>query len=174
MATIPAQTQPEITIIDGHAVTTSIAIAEYFSKRHDDVLKKIRALDCSPEFHARNFAEMSIDVTVGNGAVRQTPAYQITRDGFAFLAMGFTGKRAAIFKEAYIEAFNRMEEALLLQIPRNCRILYTYDARGVVTLAQVAREDEFLTSAKDFAEVAHRQGYMLVKIDSDVKFGGLV
>ncbi len=112
MATIPVLDHPEITVINGQVVTSSVAIADYFLKRHDDVLKKIRTLECSPGFHARNFAEMFIDVTVGNGAVRRTPAYQITRDGFAFLAMGFTGKRAARFKEAYITAFNQMERVL--------------------------------------------------------------
>ncbi len=40
MATIPALTQPEITIDNGQAVTTSLAVANFFSKRHDDVLKK--------------------------------------------------------------------------------------------------------------------------------------
>jgi phage regulator Rha-like protein len=35
--------------------------------------------------------------------------YQITKDGFAFLVMGFTGKVAAKFKEAYILAFNKLE-----------------------------------------------------------------
>ncbi|GEI51452.1 hypothetical protein EC162442_04471 [Escherichia coli O145:H28] len=40
MATIPALSQPEITITNGRVVTTSIAIAEFFDKRHDDVLKK--------------------------------------------------------------------------------------------------------------------------------------
>jgi phage regulator Rha-like protein len=39
-------------------------------------------------------------------------AYTMTRDGFTFLAMGFTGKKAAGFKEAYIQAFNRMEQEL--------------------------------------------------------------
>ena len=38
--------------------------------------------------------------------------YYMTRDGFTFLAMGFTGKVAARFKEAYIEAFNEMERRL--------------------------------------------------------------
>jgi len=38
--------------------------------------------------------------------------YQITKDGFVFLAMGFTGKKAAQFKEAYITAFNDMEAQL--------------------------------------------------------------
>ncbi|EOS94821.1 hypothetical protein ETR_11658, partial [Erwinia tracheiphila PSU-1] len=43
------------------------------------------------------------------------PCYNTTRDGFAFLAMGFTGRQAAAFKEAYITAFNRMEQALSRQ-----------------------------------------------------------
>ena len=38
--------------------------------------------------------------------------YYITRDGFTFLVMGFTGKVAAKFKEYYINAFNAMEETL--------------------------------------------------------------
>jgi hypothetical protein len=36
----------------------------------------------------------------------------MTRDGFTFLAMGFTGAKAAQWKEAYITAFNRMEAEL--------------------------------------------------------------
>lgn len=38
--------------------------------------------------------------------------YQITKNGFVFLVMGFTGKKAATFKEAYIAEFDRMEEEL--------------------------------------------------------------
>ena len=38
--------------------------------------------------------------------------YYIGRDGFVFLVMGFTGKIAAKFKEAYIRQFNEMEEML--------------------------------------------------------------
>ena len=36
----------------------------------------------------------------------------MTRDGFAFLCMGYTGKKAAVFKEAYILEFNRMADSL--------------------------------------------------------------
>lgn len=131
MATIQALTQPEITIDNGQAVTTSLAVANFFSKRHDDVLKKIRTLDCSPEFCARNFAETSISVNQPNGGTRKLPCYQITRDGFAFLAMGFTGKRAARFKEAYINAFNQMEKQLsnpsvLSDVAYNASVLYSY------------------------------------------------
>ncbi|EPX4070212.1 Rha family transcriptional regulator, partial [Shigella flexneri] len=40
------------------------------------------------------------------------PMYQITKNGFVFLVMGFTGKKAAAFKEAYIAEFDRMEAEL--------------------------------------------------------------
>ena len=34
---------------------------------------------------------------------------EMTRDGFTFLVMGFTGAKAAQFKEQYISEFNKME-----------------------------------------------------------------
>nr|WP_244495911.1 Rha family phage regulatory protein [Escherichia coli] len=131
MTTLPTLSQPEIAIVDGQAVTSSLAVADFFSKRHDDVLKKIRILDCSPEFCARNFAETSILVRQPNGGTRKLPCYQITRDGFAFLAMGFTGKRAAQCKEAYINAFNQMEKqlskpAVPSDVAHNASVLYSY------------------------------------------------
>ncbi|EHU99037.1 hypothetical protein ECDEC4C_5928 [Escherichia coli DEC4C] len=133
MTTFPTLSQPEIAIVDGQAVTSSLAVADFFSKRHDDVLKKIRILDCSPEFCARNFAETSILVRQPNGGTRKLPCYQITRDGFAFLAMGFTGKRAARFKEAYINAFNQMERSLsgagaaeMSSVAQNARGVYLH------------------------------------------------
>lgn len=127
MATIPALAHPEITIINGQAVTSSQAIADYFTKRHADVIRKIESLECSTEFSQRNFA--SAEYTDEQG--KRRPAFQITRDGFAFLAMGFTGKRAAKFKEAYINAFNQMEKQLstpsvLSDAAHNASVLYSY------------------------------------------------
>ncbi|WP_270669862.1 Rha family phage regulatory protein, partial [Escherichia coli] len=127
MATIPTLTQPEIAIVDGQAVTSSLAVANFFSKRHDDVLKKIRTLECSASFTSRNFSVSDYTDCTG----RKLPCYQITRDGFAFLAMGFTGKRAAQFKEVYINAFNQMEKQLsnpsvLSDVAHNASVLYSY------------------------------------------------
>lgn len=127
MATIPTLTQPEIAIVDGQAVTSSLAVANFFSKRHGDVLKKIRTLECSASFTARNFSVSDYTDCTG----RKLPCYQITRDGFAFLAMGFMGKRAAQFKEAYINAFNQMEKQLsnpsvLSDVAHNASVLYSY------------------------------------------------
>ncbi|HAI8922687.1 TPA: peptidase [Escherichia coli] len=129
MTTLPTLTQPEIAIVDGQVVTSSLAVANFFSKRHDDVLKKIRTLECSASFTARNFSVSDYTDCTG----RKLPCYQITRDGFAFLAMGFTGKRAARFKEAYINAFNQMEKNLsgadavdMSAVARNARGVYLH------------------------------------------------
>nr|WP_250953466.1 Rha family phage regulatory protein [Escherichia coli] len=127
MTTLPTLSQPEIAIVDGQAVTSSLAVADFFSKRHDDVLKKIRTLECSASFTARNFSVSDYTDCTG----RKLPCYQITRDGFAFLAMGFTGKRAAQFKEAYINAFNQMEKQLSKpsvpsDVAHNASVLYSY------------------------------------------------
>ncbi|EAA5555684.1 peptidase [Salmonella enterica] len=127
MTTLPTLAQPEIRIINGQAVTSSQAVADYFIKRHDNVIQKIKNLECSSKFAALNFKESEYTDATG----RKLPCYNITRDGFAFLAMGFTGKRAAQFKEAYINAFNQMEKQLstpsgLSDAAHNASVLYSY------------------------------------------------
>ena len=107
-----APTDQELSLVaveNEHAVTTSLRVAEVFGKQHKDVLKAVKSLDCSEDFHKRNFALMQKSIKIGNGAERKSPMYYITRDGFMFLVMGFTGKTAAKWKEAYIKAFNEME-----------------------------------------------------------------
>lgn len=104
--------RPHVAVIDGQIKTTSLKVAEHFGKRHDDVLRRINNLDCSPEFAARNFAASKYQVAGGKNTSREEIMYEITRDGFMFLAMGFTGAKAAQWKEAYINAFNRMESEL--------------------------------------------------------------
>ena len=107
-----APTDQELSLVaveNEHAVTTSLRVAEVFGKQHKDVLRAVKSLDCSEDFHKRNFALMQKSIKIGNGAERKSPMYYITRDGFMFLVMGFTGKTAAKWKEAYIKAFNEME-----------------------------------------------------------------
>ncbi len=106
---------PTLQIFEGHVTTTSNQIAEHFGKQHKDVLRAIRNLrnTVDADFYQRNFALIQIVTDLGIGRTRQDPAYRITRDGFVFLAMGFTGKEAATWKVAYLTAFNRMEAELL-------------------------------------------------------------
>ena len=58
------------------------------------------------------FLPVTVETVVGNGAVRHYRAFDMTRDGFTLLAMGFTGAKALRFKKAYIQAFNAMEAEL--------------------------------------------------------------
>lgn len=93
---------------DNTVLANSRDVAENFGKRHADVLRAIDDLDCSPEFTERNFALSAYKDATG----RSLRSYDMTRDGFVFLVMGFTGSTAARFKEAYIAAFNAMEAEL--------------------------------------------------------------
>lgn len=93
------------------AVTTSRKVADVFGKKHQHVMEAIRNIECPVDFARSNFRQIFFDDSYG----RKQPAYEITRDGFSFLAMGFTGKKAAEFKIKFIKAFNQMEKALLNQ-----------------------------------------------------------
>ena len=101
-------TSPALEARAGQITATSLQVAEHFGKRHPDVLRAIRKLEVSEEFSRCNFAPR--DYFDERGKVQ--PMYDITRDGFAMLAMGFTGKEAARWKEAYISTFNAMEAKL--------------------------------------------------------------
>ena len=103
---------PTLAVVDGIPTTTSKQVAEHFGKRHDNVMRDIRALGCSPDFYRLNFEEVTTEYVNGKGGTQTADAFRMTKDGFTFLAMGFTGPEAARFKEAYILAFNRMEAAL--------------------------------------------------------------
>lgn len=87
------------------ARVNSLFVAKYFEKRHDNVIQDIRNLDCSQEFNLLNFQE----TTYKDEMNRKQKCFEMTRDGFTFLAMGYRGKKAAKFKEEYIKRFNQME-----------------------------------------------------------------
>ena len=104
------QPAENIVEIDGGSMfTTSLTVAQAFEKNHFDVLKAIKNLECSPQFNERNFA--AVEYIDAKGEMRP----RMSRDGFSFLAMGFTGKKAAAWKEKFLEAFNAMEQTLLDQ-----------------------------------------------------------
>ena len=93
---------------NGTPITTSKKIANVFGKQHKNVLRAIEKLDCSTEFSQLNFEPAEYFDEQG----KPRPCFNITRDGAAFLIMGFTGEKAGKFKEDYINAFNWMQETL--------------------------------------------------------------
>ena len=106
---------PELSIHNGIVTTTSTQVAQFFGKRHDNVLRAIRVLlrEGASADYLLNFEEMVVTrENPSGGAPISAPAYRMNREGFMLLAMGFTGKEALRWKLAYIAAFNRMEAEL--------------------------------------------------------------
>lgn len=96
---------------NNQAVTTSLVLAKVFEKKHKNVIQAIEAKINTAENSAllkNMFIEDSY--TASNG--KQNRMYYLNRDGFTFIAMGFTGKKADEFKLKYIDAFNKMENQI--------------------------------------------------------------
>lgn len=94
----------------------SRSVAAFFEKEHFHVLRDIARITdtrsgLSKEFIDSNFVADKYKDSTG----RKLPCYQMTRDGFTILVMGYTGEKAMRFKELYIKRFNEME-ALIKQL----------------------------------------------------------
>jgi phage regulator Rha-like protein len=116
-------------LVSERPVASSLDVAAHFGKNHRHVLRAIQKHleDMREVFNQPNFGlvdESKIGLARdGSGFFflgsyldakgEQRPMYNLTRDGFSLLAMGFTGKAALIWKMRYIEAFNAMEAHLL-------------------------------------------------------------
>lgn len=99
-----------VQLVDGEPVCASQDIAESFGKAHKDVLRAIDRVreECGREFDQRNFAP--IEYLDARG--REQRAFQLTRDGFSLVVMGFTGAEATAWKVKYIAAFNAMADEI--------------------------------------------------------------
>lgn len=95
-----------VTCLKDMPVVSSRKVAEIFNKNHQHVMEAIRNCGCSEEFGRSNLRH----TTYKDSHCRKQPEYLLTKNGFAFVVMGFTGKKAAHFKEAYINRFEEMEE----------------------------------------------------------------
>lgn len=99
-------------IIEGRPVTSSRIVAEYFGKRHNDVLRGIRDLIEKNTDLSKSFIAREEQVETGNGASRSNPVFLMDQKGFCILAMGFTGAKALEFKCAFYDEFERMKHEL--------------------------------------------------------------
>ena len=75
---------------------TSLEIAELTGKQHKDLMKAIRKMEPAWEkVHGRKFALMFREVTIGNGAVRRDPCYQLTKTECLYIATKFNDEARA-------------------------------------------------------------------------------
>ncbi len=81
----------------------TLSLSKVFEKQHKDILKTIKNLPFS------NFNELNFQLTFYTDSKgRKQPCYNLTKDGFCLLVMGFTGEKAYKFKVEFIKAFNKL------------------------------------------------------------------
>lgn len=104
---------------EGEMVVTSREIAENFEKDHKNVIRDIENL--IGQLKIEHTPKYFIQAEYQHEQNKQTyKEYLLTRDGFTLLAMGFTGSKAIEWKLKYIDAFNKMEQALKEQSKPTC------------------------------------------------------
>lgn len=140
---------------NGNDVTTSLLVAEVFGKEHSKVVRDIESLSCSASFNAANFGV----ITYIDSRNREQTAYEMTKDGFSFLVMGYTGAKAGEFKEKFINEFNR-REALLKDddyiLMRSQQILQKRVEIAEQKIRQLEEKNAKLKPKADFAEAAFK------------------
>ncbi|WP_086240492.1 Rha family transcriptional regulator [Campylobacter devanensis] len=77
----------EFEVVNSGVFTTSLSVAKVFNKRHSDILAQIR------EFPTDDFTERNFPLSEYTDSTK-LPCYNLTRDGFSLLVMGFTGQKA--------------------------------------------------------------------------------
>lgn len=144
---------------DQQAVTTSLILAEAFEKQHKHVIEAIEKKISTAENSAllkNMFVEDSYIASNG----KQNKMYYLNRDGFTFIAMGFTGKKADEFKLKYIEAFNKMEQIVKQELPQ------TPEEKLALTMQVTLRLDKRVGKLeKSIDEIQNKS-----EIDSDQRY----
>ncbi|MBF0115300.1 MAG: Rha family transcriptional regulator [Magnetococcales bacterium] len=99
-----------ISVSNGTATISSTTVAELFEKQHKHVLETIRGFETGTDDGVNGPVFRPVEYQDSKGEMR--PAYQMNRDGFFFLTLGFTGKKAEVWRWRVIKAFNAMEDEL--------------------------------------------------------------
>lgn len=115
-------TNPKLKVINNHAYANSLDLAKHFRKYHFHVVRDIEnaindtksgGVDAAETEILNSFSSLNFEESTyrdGKGELRRM--FHLSRDGFAFIAMGFTGAKAKVWKIRYINAFNEMESEL--------------------------------------------------------------
>ena len=166
-----------ITVVDGKPVVTSKQVADHFGKIHRDVMRAIRnELETAGDFGVRNFA-LSSYTSLQN---KKLECYEMTRDGFSLIAMGFIGGEAQQWKIKYIEAFNKMEAELRnpfsipKTLPEALRLAASLEEKRLVLEAKIEHDaphtnlGKTITASHDCITVAE---FVPIMKQAGIKYG---
>ncbi|MFI3729468.1 Rha family transcriptional regulator [Vagococcus fluvialis] len=111
-----------VEIKNGQPTTSSLKVAEVFEIEHKHVLRDIRDLKEdvvknleSPNLDSVDLSMFQEDFYEVSNNNRKYPMFNMNKDGFVLLVMGYTTKRATQFKLQYIAQFNKMEKFIKQQ-----------------------------------------------------------
>lgn len=152
---------------EGQPVVSSREVANNFEKEHSKVLRTIKEkIEVNPILASPKYF---IESTYLDKSNRQSKEYLLTRDGFSFLVMGFTGTKADMWKLKYIEAFNKMEEKLknlnpYAGISKELQAIFTIDKKQQQIEQNVKAVKEDLKNFKDNAPLFNIECDTLQKV----------
>lgn len=89
-------------------ITTSLKVAEYFKRKHKNVVLDILKLKEEDKEDNDGFWGLHFWPSEYKSRGKKNIMYCMTEDGFMFLAMGYTGKKARRIKKSFINAFREM------------------------------------------------------------------
>lgn len=129
MNVIVNEVEVHLVTVEGKVFANSLDVAKVFEKQHKHVMQKVESFG---ERAKANFRPSEYIDATG----RKLPMLEMNRDGFMFLAMGFTGEKAENWKLDLIDAFNQMEEAI-----RNPQIKLPTSPMEIMALMFEAQKD---------------------------------
>lgn len=151
---IQGNPQALVTSYNGVLVADSLEVADRFGKRHTHVLRSIDDLINQLESQStQNWADYFIPDDYQDNKNRTQRRFKLTRDGFSLLVMGFTGPAALHWKLLYIEAFNKMEQALRsnLKLEINDDTGEAAPSHGPVAASSLIQQRRLIIAALEYA-----------------------
>lgn len=162
--------------LDGQLLVSSLEVAKNFKKEHKHVLEKVdlkrkelnKLVESSTDindlkiFMIDNFLE---DFYVDEKG-REQRQILLTRDGFSFITMGFTGIRADTWKLKYIETFNKMEQQLsnpFMKLSRELQAIFAIDKKQQEIEISVKKVEVGLEDLRDNAPLYNIECDELIK-----------
>lgn len=168
MEPINSERTPVVFEKDGEIFANTRDVAAFFGKEHRVVLAAVDKLILSDaELGLHNFVQTPY-VEAQNGQTYRS--FNMDRDGFSLLAMGFNGSKALKWKRRFLEAFNAMEADLreraksgpMIDVndPAQLRgLLLSYTERS----EELTRQVEQLTVSKDALDrIAEADGSLCI------------
>ncbi|HWL70433.1 MAG TPA: phage regulatory protein/antirepressor Ant [Geminicoccus sp.] len=162
---IDATRQPVVFIREGEVFANSRTVSTAFDKHHRDVLRAIDTLvQQEPSLGLRSFAQTPyLEPTTG----QEYRSFDMNRDGFTLLAMGFTGAKALKWKLRYIEAFNALEAEVRSRLSADLNdpvalrnLLLAHTEREIAMQAQIT---EMKPTVDAFDRIAGADGSLIVR-----------